>query len=156
MTSQHPTSERTTSERTVDPESARELLDALQPLARRMRAERGLSPGKMGILQHLAQHGRATGKELAAAIRVSPQAISLATPELESLGYIERVPDAGDRRRTWIELTEAGRTKLADEVRAGERWIAQSILDRLTEGERAILKAAIPVLRKIGTEEPRG
>ncbi|MFF5792421.1 MarR family winged helix-turn-helix transcriptional regulator [Paeniglutamicibacter sp. NPDC012692] len=145
-----------TSERTPDPESAREFLEALQPLARRMRAERSLSPGKMGILQHLSQHGRATSKELAAAIRVSPQAISLATPELEELGYIERVPDADDRRRTWIELAEAGRVKLSEEVHAGERWVAQAIVERLTGEEREILLAAIPVLKKIGAEAPRG
>lgn len=145
-----------TSESTPDPEFAREFLEALHPLARRLRAERSLSPGKVGILQHLSQHGRATSKELAAAIRVSPQAISLATPELEELGYIERVPDADDRRKTWIELADAGRVKLAEEVRAGERWIGQAIAEQLTSDEREILLAAIPVLKKIGVEPPRG
>ena len=110
----------------------------------------------MGILHHLSEHGRATGKELAAAIRVSPQAISLATPELEEMAFIKRVPDAADRRKTWIELTEAGRAKLEQEVRAGEGWIGQAIAERLTGAERGILQAAIPVLKKIGVEAPRG
>lgn len=145
-----------TSENTQDPTDAPELLEALRPLLRKIRAERSLSPGKVGILHHLSQHGRATGKELAAAIRVSPQAISLATPELEEMTFIKRRPDVDDRRKTWIELTETGRAKLAEEVRAGEDWIDQAITDRLTEAERAVLKAAIPVLKKIGAEVPRG
>ena len=145
-----------TSENTPDPAAVREFLEVLHPLMRILRAERSLSPGKVGILHHLSQHGRATSKELAAAIRVSPQAISLATPELEEMAFIERVPDADDRRKTWIELTEAGRAKLAEEARAGEGWIGQAIAERLTGDEREILKAAIPVLKKIGMEAPRG
>ena len=145
-----------TSENTPDPVYVREFLEALRPLMRRMRAERSLSPGKLGILHHLSQHGRATGKELAAAVRVSPQAISLATPELEEMAFIERVPDATDRRRTWIVLTDAGRAKLEEEIHAGEGWIGQSIAEQLTGEEREILKAAIPVLKKIGVEAPRG
>ncbi|GAA1495261.1 MarR family winged helix-turn-helix transcriptional regulator [Paeniglutamicibacter kerguelensis] len=144
-----------TSESTPDPVFVREFLEALHPLLRRMRAERSLSPGKVGILHHLSQHGRATSKELAAAIRVSPQAISLATPELEELGFIERVPDSDDRRKTWIVLAEAGRAKLEEEIRAGEGWIGQAITEQLTSDERRILLAAIPVLKKIGVEAPR-
>lgn len=145
-----------TSENTPDPVAVKEFLEVLHPLMRILRAERSLSPGKVGILHHLSQHGRATSKELAAAIRVSPQAISLATPELEAMGFIERVPDAGDRRKTWIVLSEAGRAKLAEESRAGGDWIGRAIAERLTGNEREILKTAIPVLKKIGLEAPRG
>ena len=145
-----------TSESTPDPVAVKEFLEVLHPLMRILRAERSLSPGKVGILHHLSQHGRATSKELAAAIRVSPQAISLATPELEAMGFIERVPDADDRRKTWIVLSEAGRAKFAEESRAGGDWIGRAIAERLTADERAILKTAIPVLKKIGLEAPRG
>ena len=145
-----------TSENTLDPVAVREFLEVLHPLLRRMRAERTLSPGKVGILHHLSLHERATSTELAAAVRVSPQAISLAARELEEMAFIERVPDADDRRKTWIVLAEAGRAKLEDEARAGEGWIGQAITEQLTDDERRILKAAIPVLKKIGLEAPRG
>lgn len=145
-----------TSENTLDPMAVREFLEVLHPLLRRMRAERTLSPGKVGILHHLSLHERATSTELAAAVRVSPQAISLAARELEEMAFIERVPDADDRRKTWIVLAEAGRAKLEDEARAGEGWIGQAITEQLTDDERRILKAAIPVLKKIGLEAPRG
>jgi DNA-binding MarR family transcriptional regulator len=145
-----------TSENTPDPMAVREFLEVLHPLLRRMRAERTLSPGKVGILHHLSLHERATSTELAAAVRVSPQAISLAARELEGMSFIERVPDADDRRKTWIVLAEAGRAKLEEEARAGEGWIGQAITEQLTDDERRILKAAIPVLKKIGLEAPRG
>lgn len=145
-----------TSENTPDPVAVREFLEVLHPLLRRMRAERTLSPGKVGILHHLSLHERATSTELAAAVRVSPQAISLAARELEGMAFIERVPDADDRRKTWIVLAEAGRAKLEEEARAGEGWIGQAITEQLTDDERRILKAAIPVLKKIGLEAPRG
>lgn len=145
-----------TSENTPDPMAVREFLEVLHPLLRRMRAERTLSPGKVGILHHLSLHERATSTELAAAVRVSPQAISLAARELEEMAFIERVPAADDRRKTWIVLAEAGRAKLEDEARAGEGWIGQAITEQLTDDERRILKAAIPVLKKIGLEAPRG
>jgi DNA-binding MarR family transcriptional regulator len=145
-----------TSDNTPDPMAVREFLEVLHPLLRRMRAERTLSPGKVGILHHLSLHERATSTELAAAVRVSPQAISLAARELEQMAFIERVPDADDRRKTWIVLAEAGRAKLEEEARAGEGWIGQAITEQLTDDERRILKAAIPVLKKIGLEAPRG
>jgi DNA-binding MarR family transcriptional regulator len=130
----------------------RSFFDALRPLLRRLNAERTLSPGKLGVLSHLAEQGRATSSELAAVVRVSPQAISLSAGELERLGFVVRVPDAEDRRRTWIELTDAGRQKLAQELAAGHAWIDRAIAERLTPEERKALEAAIPVLGKLGSE----
>ncbi|WP_285314435.1 MarR family transcriptional regulator [Pseudarthrobacter sp. fls2-241-R2A-168] len=130
---------------------ARSLLDALRPLLRRLNAERTLSPGKLGVLSHLAERGRATSSELAAVVHVSPQAISLSTGELERSGFVVRVPDAGDRRRAWIEITDAGRQKLVQELAAGHAWIDREIVERMTPEERAALQTAIPVLRKLGS-----
>jgi DNA-binding MarR family transcriptional regulator len=56
--------------------------------------------------------------ELAVVVQVSPQAISLATRELERLKIVVRVPDSADRRRIWIELTELGRQELAPRMAA--------------------------------------
>jgi hypothetical protein len=40
------------------------FFETLKPLLRRVNAERTLSPGKMGVLRHLAEEGRATTSEL--------------------------------------------------------------------------------------------
>ncbi|WP_211881947.1 MarR family winged helix-turn-helix transcriptional regulator [Pseudarthrobacter albicanus] len=128
------------------------FFETLYPLLRRLNAERTISPGKMGVLRHLAEHGRATTSELAVAGRVSPQGISLAARELERWQFVVRVPDAEDRRRIWIELTDAGRQKLREESSAGHEWLDQAIRERLTPDERKTLEAAIPVLKKLGSD----
>ncbi|WP_166874152.1 MULTISPECIES: MarR family transcriptional regulator [unclassified Salinibacterium] len=130
----------------------RALFETLHPLLRRLTLERTLSPGKVGVLRHLAEHGRATTSELATVVHISPQAISLAARELERLRLVVRVPDAEDRRRTWIELTDVGRQKLAQELAAAQGWLDQAIAERLTPDERTALKAVIPILRKLGSE----
>ena len=135
---------------------AHDLLAAVQPLLLQVRARRSLSPGKLGILRHLLAAGRATTSELAAQIQVSPQGISLAAHELEELGLIDRTPDAVDRRRIWISLTDAGRDRLAQERAAGDAWLSQVISERLTPDEVALVEAAIPALRKITSEVQRG
>jgi DNA-binding MarR family transcriptional regulator len=128
------------------------FFETLHPLLRRLNAERTLSPGKLGVLRHLAEQGRATTSELAAVVQVSPQAISLAARELERLRFVVRVPDAEDRRRIWIELTDVGRQKLAQELAAGHGWLDRAIAERLTPDERKALEAVIPILRKLGSE----
>jgi DNA-binding MarR family transcriptional regulator len=128
------------------------LFEALHPLLRQLNAERTISPGKIGVLRHLAERGRATTTELAVVVRVSPQAISLAVRELEGLGFVERAPDADDRRRAWIEITPAGRQKLARESSAGQGWLGRAVTERLSPDERKSLAAAIPVIRKLGAE----
>ncbi|NUL47822.1 MarR family transcriptional regulator [Cellulosimicrobium funkei] len=135
-----------------DFEPTAELLEALLPILHRIHVERTLSPGKVGILRHVAEKGRASTAELAVKVQVSPQAISLAARELEGLGLVERVPDETDRRRSWIHATEAGRLKLAEETRTGRAWLYGVIRERLTPEERQTLASAIPVLRKLTAE----
>ena len=140
----------------TDAELATDLVDALFPLVRRLHAERTLSPGKIGVLRHLREHGRATTSELAAVVRVSPQGISLAVRELEALDLISRTPDHEDRRRTWIEMTERGRETLVAESAAGAGWLVRAIADDLDDRERRALAAALPVLHRLAQELPRG
>ncbi|GAA4045982.1 MarR family transcriptional regulator [Arthrobacter methylotrophus] len=131
---------------------AHSFFETLHPLLRRLNTERTLSPGKIGVLRHLTEHGRATTTELAAAGHVSPQGISLAVRELDRLGLVVKIPDSEDRRRIWIELTEAGRQRLLQESSSGREWLARAINEKLTPQERTTLEAAIPVLQKLGSE----
>jgi DNA-binding MarR family transcriptional regulator len=109
----------------ADATITRSFPETLHPLLSRVNAERRLSPGKLGVLRHLAEEGRARTSELAVVVQVSPQAISLATRELERLKIVVRVPDSADRRRIWIELTELGRQELARD--GGERRLGSSL-----------------------------
>ncbi len=132
-----------------DRSTARELGEALHPIARRLLAGRSISVGKLGVLASLAKRGSATATTLAAEQTVSPQAIATAVRELEALGLVARTPDGDDRRKIWIELTDGGRARLTDERAAGLEWLERAIADRLTDDERARLDAALPALRKL-------
>ena len=141
-----------TGDQATDQALTHSLFEALHPLLRQLNAERTISPGKIGVLRHLAERGRATTSELAVVVQVSPQGISLAVRELVGLGFVERAPDADDRRRVWIEITQAGRQKLALESSAGQGWLDRAVTERLSPDERTALAAAIPALRKLGAE----
>jgi DNA-binding MarR family transcriptional regulator len=56
--------------------------------------------------------------EIARLHRVSRQAISSTTQELEALGYLRRAPDPRDRRGVVLGLTRRGEALLADSVAA--------------------------------------
>lgn len=135
-----------------DSTTARELRETLRPLLRRLSSERTISLGKMGVLGHLAEHGAATASALAAAERISPQAVTVAVRELETQGLVMRQHDDDDRRRIWVDLTAAGREKLEQERAAGLGWLDQAIGEKLTAQERGALEAVIPVLRKLVAE----
>ncbi|MEV0063408.1 MarR family transcriptional regulator [Nocardia sp. NPDC050718] len=134
--------------------TARELGEALHPIARRLLAGRSISVGKLGVLTYLAKHGRATATTLAAEQTVSPQAIATAVRELEVLGLVTRTPDEDDRRKVWIEPTAAGRARLTEERAVGLDWLAGAIAERLTPEERASLDAALPALRILADAGP--
>lgn len=90
-----------------------------------------------------------TASELATTLRISPQAITLAVRELESLALVTRTPDDTDRRRIWIEITKDGQSRLGQERYAGETWFDAAIATRLSAAEQEALWAAIPALRKL-------
>jgi len=60
------------------------------------------------VLQHVVP-GALGISELAGRMGVSQQAASKAVAELETLGYLERVADPGDRRRRAVGLSARGR-----------------------------------------------
>lgn len=127
-----------------------ELLGVLHPILHRVSETRTLSAGKLGALRFLSEHGRATTSELAQAIRVTPQGMSLAVRELVQLQLVAREPDAADRRRTWITLTPQGQQSLQAETSAGSDWLAHAIVGSLTPEQLRTLQAAIPVLQQLG------
>lgn len=137
----------------VDPRRlATDLVDFLRPLAARVAAVRTLSLGKVNVLRHLATNERVSGADLAEAIGVSAQAISLVTKELQELGFVERHPDSQDRRRTLFAITALGRERLASELAASIDWLQEVLRERLSADEQRGLAAAVPLLNRLVTE----
>ena len=67
-----------------------------------------ITTAQMRVLGQLKQHGKMTGRELAARLGVTPATVIPPTDRLERRGYLHRVADQADRRLTWLELTPAG------------------------------------------------
>ena len=134
--------------------TAQVLREALRPIWRQLTAGRSISVGKIGVLAYLSKHGQTSASTLAAAEKISPQAIANAVRELESLGLVVRTPDEQDRRRIWIELTDAGRERLAQERSQGLDWLEQAIAERLTDEEKKTLDSVVPILRKLVDDAP--
>ncbi|MFD7007945.1 MULTISPECIES: MarR family winged helix-turn-helix transcriptional regulator [Rhodococcus] len=134
--------------------TAQVLREALRPIWRQLTAGRSISVGKIGVLAYLSKHGQTSASTLAAAEKISPQAIATAVRELESLGLVARTPDEQDRRRIWIELTDAGRERLAQERSKGLDWLEHAIAERLTDEEKKTLDSVVPILRKLVDDAP--
>ncbi|MHB1592864.1 MAG: MarR family winged helix-turn-helix transcriptional regulator [Streptosporangiaceae bacterium] len=79
------------------------------------------------ILRHLAESGGMRPGELAAQLEVEPPHITRQLQRLAKAGYVDRVPDPGDRRAQLIRLTPAGQ-QAADRIRAVGRQAMQAAL----------------------------
>jgi DNA-binding MarR family transcriptional regulator len=79
----------------------------LRPWVRRERL--GISPSLASVLYLIRDQATPTLRSLADRLDVTPTAITSITDRLESLGYVRRVRTSMDRRRTQLEITEAGR-----------------------------------------------
>lgn len=92
-------------------------------------------------IAHLWEHGPMTMSDLGARIPLSRAAVTALTDRLEALHYVQRTPDAHDRRRTVLTLTDRPVSLIdemvgtflddvtrieegfdAEELRAIERW----------------------------------
>ena len=134
--------------------TAQVLREALRPIWRQLTTGRTISVGKIGVLAYLSKHGQTSASTLATAEKISPQAIANAVRELETIGLVVRTPDEEDRRRIWIELTDAGRERLAQERSQGLDWLEHAIAERLTDEEKKTLDSVVPILRKLVDDAP--
>lgn len=120
-------------------------------LARRLRGQRSEIPltlTQLATLSTLDRHGALSPGELAAHERVQPPSMTRVVAALESQGFVERRPHATDRRQAVVSVTERGRTLLREDRRRRDAWLSQR-LQELTPEERALLRAAAPVLERL-------
>jgi DNA-binding MarR family transcriptional regulator len=115
------------------------------------RAKRSeLSARARGLLEHLALSGPLTVTEAARHMNRAQSAMSEMLLALERQHWLTRFPDARDRRRTLVWLTEAGQQRLAADRRVldTERLslalagMSPSERKQLLVGMRALLRSA--------------
>jgi DNA-binding MarR family transcriptional regulator len=134
-------------------ELAAALYDGVGIVARRLRQAQ--SPGELTLpersaLSRLARGGPASASELARAEQITPQAMGTTLSGLQERGYVERRPDPHDGRRIIMSLTVAGVEVLRQKRDDRARRLAQALEERFSGPELATLRAAVPLLERLG------
>jgi DNA-binding MarR family transcriptional regulator len=123
-------------------------------LARRLRVERqaeglaSLSDTQLAALAVLDRHGPMTPGELAEHEKVQPPSMTRVIAVLEERRLVMRAPHLTDRRQVVLTVTEQGRELVNQARRRRDEWLAKR-LKELSPEERAVLRAAAPVLEKL-------
>ena len=121
-------------------------------LHRRLRTEDiddlGVSVGGVAVLALLYREGDRSIGQLATAERVQPPSMTRTVTCLEAEGYVERCPHPTDGRQIVVKLSDRGRDLLAAERRRRDAWLTCRMRE-LTAEERAVLRAAAPILEKL-------
>jgi DNA-binding MarR family transcriptional regulator len=122
-------------------------------LSRRIRQEptsagETLTASSMAALASIERLGPITLGELATVERVQPPSMTRMVARIEEFGYATRVTDTGDRRVARVEITERGRKVLARSRTRKDAFLAKRVA-RLTDTERAVLVAALPILERL-------
>jgi DNA-binding MarR family transcriptional regulator len=116
---------------------------ALEPL--------GLRPPHFGVMTLVDTDPGVTQQELAQRSLIDPSSMVAVVDELEELGYAERRPHPGDRRKHAVHLTKDGQ-KVLGRARTAAMRTAKDVLAPLDEGEVETLRL---LLRKLaGVEDP--
>ena|SRR5688572_2625793 len=136
-------------------ELAARLRMAMARLVRRARQEATTSemtPSMSSAVSVVAALGAPTLGELAAAERVTPPTVTKIVARLEDAGLVVREQDPGDRRITRVQLTATGR-RFVDRTRSRASAYMARRLKTLSDDEREVLAAAVPILERLLEEE---
>jgi DNA-binding MarR family transcriptional regulator len=142
----------TRSRDTTEPDTARlasDLRVVLGQLMRRLRAEHRFSISHGAVLGRVDREGLQSVSELAAGERIRPQSMAQTVSELEAEGLVTRRPDPEDRRRSLVELTEAGTLALLEDRRRREGWLARAIEEDFSDSEQQVLAEAVRLVRRL-------
>ena len=113
---------------------------------RRDGKRRELSGPSRAVLHHLAIAGPLTVGECARHFDRAQSVVSDIVTHLERDGWIGRIRDERDRRRTLVWLTEAGRARLLEEQEVLSKSALERAFARMTAKERAQLLAGTRAL----------
>ncbi|GGI99019.1 hypothetical protein GCM10010885_05630 [Alicyclobacillus cellulosilyticus] len=120
---------------------------------------RGMSVAQAFLLHNLRRHGPCTATEIGEMMGITSGPVTNLTKRLIARGWVERYPDARDRRVMWFRLTPAGeRVAEALRQRSQARW--REIAMHLGEPDAAaavhLMHRTILVLDHIASGRPEG
>jgi DNA-binding MarR family transcriptional regulator len=128
---------------------ARLLLEARRALATELDAdleERGfpdLRPGHAVLFLTIDRRSGSRLSDLAEQVRLTKQGMMLLVDDLESRGYVRRVPDPSDARAKLVRLTARGRRAAAEcrrAVQGLEQRVRRQLGDRRYDTLREVLE----------------
>ena len=137
-----------------EPDLPRLLLEASRALGAEVVAsleERGFPDaraGHAGVFMHIDRRSGTRLTDLARRARMTKQGMMLLVDDLETRGYVRRIPDPEDARAKVVRLTASGRRYVAEARRAVatvEARARRELGDRRYEVLRAMLEELIGV-----------
>lgn len=132
-------------------ELASELRLAVHRLTRTLRAQRpvdGISLTQLSALVTICREGPLSAGEVATREGVKPPSATRVLAGLEKLGLITRAADPDDGRQVRLAATEEGRTRIEEDLRARDAWLALR-LETLDAAQRSQLRDAVGLLQQL-------
>ena len=125
-------------------------------LARRLRAQRTtsgmteatLSETQLAALSALDKHHAMTPGELADHEKVQPPSMTRVIAVLVERNLVGRSPHPTDRRQVILTVTEEGHALVQRVRRRKDAWLSRRMAE-LSDAERDVLRAAVPILEKL-------
>ena len=128
---------------------------AVMRLARTLRQQSvtdDITPSMLSALSVVERRGPLSIGELAITERVSPPSMTRVVSHLEERRLVAREVDFADRRVARLRVTPAGARTLAAMRTRKQAYLAQR-LRLLSEEDRSLLAAALPVLERLVEDE---
>jgi MarR family transcriptional regulator, organic hydroperoxide resistance regulator len=120
----------------------RRILRVTELNARELAAHSDFTTSQLLVLQHIAREGKALPSAIARAVRLKQATVTVLLQKLESAGFVTRRRDTEDRRRIWIELSDAGAAALQMSPDLLQNRFERSFAD-LDDWEQAMIIAAL-------------
>jgi DNA-binding MarR family transcriptional regulator len=108
-------------------------------------AEHGLTGPQVTVMALVVSKGPLTLTELSRSLSMSHSTASGIVDRLETRGLVRRTPDAADRRRTAITVTEGVR-RYVRELEEGPSGRLVRVLRTATPAQRAVIKRGLTLL----------
>jgi DNA-binding MarR family transcriptional regulator len=141
-------------------EAQRAVMQAMHGASTPDWAHLDLSMGQLKALVALATAGDMNVSELANWLKTSKPSASILVDRLVHLGYVERMEDRDDRRRTLVMLSATGRELVARLQRSGgeqmEGWMAQLSPEDLAALTQGLWALAAVVSREVASGDAGG
>ena len=90
----------------------RRILRVTELNARELARKSELTASRLLVLQHLAENGASLPSVIARSIDLKQATMTVLLNRLDGDGLVTRQRDTKDRRRVWVELTDAGKAVL--------------------------------------------